>query len=116
MTFVDELKELSKTVELKHKLDRQFAELKARMKTAASNGYRYFKVEIFTLDAMTEAIYLPDVKLENYYCFYTTDEMFYTCELINFLAKLGFDTAELSYVNYNNSKQGYNSLSVLLEW
>ena len=31
MTFVEELRELSKTVELKHRLDRQFTELKAKM-------------------------------------------------------------------------------------
>lgn len=114
MTFVDELKELSKTVELKHKLDRKFAELKSKMKTAASNGYRYFTVEIFTPNSTAEAIYLPDIRLENYYCFYATDEMFYTSELINFLAKLGFDTTTLACAQH--SKQGYNSLSVLLEW
>ena len=114
MTFVEELKLLSESVELKHKFDRQFTELKAKMKAAASNGYRYFKIEIFTLDSTTEAIYLPDARLENYYCVYTTDEVFYTHELINFLAKLGFDTAELSYTK--NTKQGYSSLSMWLEW
>lgn len=116
MTFVEELKELSKTVELKHRLDRQFAELKTKMKAAAHNGYRYFKIEIFTIDANAVAVYLPDYKIENYYCFYTSDSTIYTSELINFLAALGFDTAELSYVHNSEVSKGYSSLSMVVEW
>ena len=115
MTFVEELKQLSEKVELKHKLERQFMELKTKMKSAASNGYRCFKLEIFTLELDIDAVYLPENKAENYYCIYTVDGTFYTSELVSFLAKLGFDTAELTYV-YSGSAGSYTSLSMTVEW
>lgn len=116
MTFVEELKELSKTVEFKHKLDRQFAELKAKMKASARSGYRYFKIEIFTIDTNARAVYLPDYRIENYYCFYTSDSAIYTGELINFLTALGFDTTEFPYVYNSEVSKGYSSLSMVVEW
>jgi hypothetical protein len=116
MTFVEELKQLSEKVELKHKLDRQFLELKAKMKTAASNGYRCFKIEIFTIDFQALAVHLPENKAENYYCFYTGDGSFYTSELVSFLAKLGFDTADIAYVYSGSVSNGYTSLSATVEW
>lgn len=116
MTFVEELKQLSEKVELKHKVDRQLAELKTKMKVAASNGYRCFNIEIFTLITDIAAVYLPDIKAENYYCFYTGDGAFYVNELFAFLAELGFETSELKCIRNSRILSGYTSLSISVEW
>ena len=116
MTFVEELKQLSEKVELRHKVDRQLAELKTKMKAAAGNGYRCFKLEIFTIITEAASIYSPDTKAENYYCFYTSDGAFYANELFTFLAELGFDTTELNCVHNSNLLNGYISLSMIVEW
>lgn len=117
MTFVEELKQLSEKVELKHKIERQLLALKAKIKTAASNGYRCFKIEIFTLITDVSAIYLPENKNENYYCFYTHDGAFYASELTNFLDELGFDSATRKFVHdSSNFTKGYTSLSTIVEW
>jgi hypothetical protein len=117
MTFVEELKQLSEKVELKHKVDRQLAELKTKMKTAATNGYRYFKIEIFTIITEVAAAYLPtEIKADNYYGFYTGDGAFYANELFAFLAELGFDTSELKCVQSSNLLSGYTSLSITVGW
>ena len=113
MTFVEELKKLSEKADLKHKLDRQFAELKVKMRTAASYGIHSFKIEIFTIEE-APVIYLPEIKDDNYYCFYTTDEAFYVSELINFLVGLGFDAADFLWVK--QSTAGYSSMSAIVEW
>ena len=113
MTFVDELKKLSEKADLKHKLDRQFTELKVKMKAAASYGYHCFKIEIFTLDDAL-VLCLPENKEENYHCFYTTDEAFYIGELINFLAGLGFEMADFLWVK--RTAASYSSMSTVVEW
>ncbi len=117
MTFVEELKQLSEKVELKHKIERQFLELMTKMKTAASNGYRCFKIEIFTIITDVSAIYLPENKNENYYCFYTHDGAIYANELTSFLDELGFESATRKFVHDSSSMlKGYTLLSTVVEW
>jgi hypothetical protein len=117
MTFVEELKQLSEKVELRHKIERQFLALKAKMKTAASNGYRCFKIEIFTLITDVGAIYLQENKNENYYCFYTHDGAFYASALDSFLDELGFDSTSCKFVHdSSNVLKGYTSLIAVVEW
>lgn len=115
MTFVEELKELSETIELQHKLDRQLTDVKTKMKTVAHRGYRSFKIEIFTLNVAADAIYLPDNRAENYYCFYTTNEAFYVKAITDFLVGLGFDYPEINY-KIDSTKKFYNSVLVTVAW
>lgn len=113
MTFVEELKKLSEQVELQHKLDRQLAEIKTKMRASAKHGYRCFKIEIFTLDLEALAVYLPDDKAENYYCFYTTNESLYAPRLFEFLAELGFDPTEVHCIKRSSGTYNSTLLSVL---
>jgi hypothetical protein len=114
MTFIEELKQLSETAELQHKLDRQLNEVKTKMKAAARSGLRCFKIEIFTLNMAAEAIYLPDTKLENYYSFYTVDEAFYVRAITTFLAELGFDPAEVDFKK--GATASYKSVLLTVTW
>jgi len=117
MTFIEELKQLSESVALRHKLERQLNEIKAKMKTAASNGYRGFKIDIITLlDSRASIIRLPDINAENYYCIFTNNETFYIDAISSFLAELGFNTSEIAYVKRSNITDGYNSMLITILW
>jgi hypothetical protein len=116
MTFIEELRQLSKTVALRHKLERQLTAIKAKMKTAASNGYRGFKIDIITLDTETNVIYLPEADAENYYSIYTANEAFYTEEITKFLNELGFETSEIVYIRRDNLINGYSSMLINIIW
>ena len=100
MTFVDELKTISDTVELQHKLDRQFAELKSKMKTAASNGYRTFQIEVFYLHKNCS---ITHTVAENCYVLFThkaAAKEFYERKVIDFLCELGFNTLEIDCADH----------------
>ena len=116
MTFVEELKQLSEKVELQHKLDRQLAEAKAKMKVSAKNGYRCFKFEIFTINASADPICLPGVKAENYYAFYTSNEDLYVEILINFLGELGFTVSDMSFIRSIRENASYKSMLMTVMW
>ena len=116
MTFVEELKQLSEKVELQHKLDRQLAEVKTKMKASAKNGYRCFKIEIFTINLSADHICLPDVRAENYYAFYTANEDVYVETIINFLGELGFMMSDMSFIKCIREKAGYKSMLITLTW
>jgi hypothetical protein len=117
MTFVDELKQLSASVALRHKLERQLAEIKTKMKTAASSGHRGFKIDIITLlDSETSVVCLPDINAENYYCIFTSDEAFYIEAISEFLEELGFDPSEIAYTKRSNLIDGYSSMLITILW
>lgn len=117
MTFIEELKQLSESVALRHKLERQLAEIKVKMKTAASNGYRGFKIDIITLlDSGASIIRLPDINAENYYCIFTSNEAFYIDAITDFLNKLGFNTSEIAYAKHSNITDGYSSMLINIIW
>ena len=115
MTFVEELKQLSEKVELQHKLDRQLTEIKAKMKSSAKNGYRCFKIEIFTINLLTDQVCLPEVNTENYYAIYTADEAFYLDAVIVFLVDLGFTVADMSFIKSIREGIG-KSVLVTITW
>lgn len=114
MTFVEELKQLSEKVELQHKLDRQLAEIRTRMKTSARNGYRGFQIEILIINTQADIIYLPDNKAENYYSIYTADGNFYYSRVYEFLSELGFDLSELTCAH--RIREGYSSMLFSVVW
>ena len=116
MTFIEELKQLSEKVELQHKLDRQLTEVKAKMRVAAKNGYRCFKIEIFTINLSANHVCLPDVRAENYYAFYTANEDIYVETLINFLDDLGFAVSDLSFIKSIRENAGYKSTLITTTW
>lgn len=116
MTFVEELKLLSEKVELQHKLDRQLAEVKAKMKVSAKNGYRCFKFEIFTLNTSVDPACLPDVRAENYYAFYTSNEDMYVETVINFLCELGFTISDMSFIRSIRENAGYKATLITVTW
>jgi hypothetical protein len=117
MTFVEELRELSASAALRHKLERQLTEIKAKMKTAASNGYRGFKIDIITLlDSRPSVIRLPDINAENYYCIFTSNETFYIEAISSFLTELGFSASELAYAKHSNITDGYSSMLITILW
>ena len=116
MTFLEELKQLSQTVALRHKLERQLAAIKAKMKTAASSGYRCFKIDIITLDTEADVVYLPDADAENYYSIYTANEAFYIEEITKFLTELGFDTSSISYIKRDYLAKGCSSMLINIIW
>jgi hypothetical protein len=116
MTFVEELKQLSEKVELQHKLDRQLAEVKAKMKVSAKNGYRCFKVEIFTISMSADPVCLPEVRAENYYAFYTGNEDIYVETIIKFLGELGFTMSDMSFIKSIRENAGYKSMLITITW
>ena len=110
MTFVDELKAISDSVELHHKLDRQLEEIKAKMHLSAKNGYRTFQIEIICL---TDKTYF-DIKhptAENCCVLYLRADKyantlsFYERKVIEFLNELGFTVANVEHARH---RIGYN--------
>ena len=116
MTFAEELKQLSEKVELQHKLYRQLAEIKTKMRTAASSGYKSFKIDIITLNTKASAIYLPEADAENYYSIYTINEAFYVSEITKFLTELGFEASKIAYVRPNTLIDGCSSMIIYIIW
>lgn len=116
MTFVEELKQLSEKVELQHKLDRQLAEVKAKMKVSAKNGYRCFKIEVLTIELSADPVCLPDVRAENYYAFYTCNEDIYVEAILNFLGELGFSVSDMSFIKSIRENAGYKSMLITINW
>jgi hypothetical protein len=114
MTFVEELRELSESVVLRHKIERQLANIKDKMKTAASNGYRSFKIEVFSIDSRTKVLRLSDTRADNYYCVYTLNESVYMQELASFLTELGFDMSEAEIIRA--IRDGYVSTIISVIW
>ncbi len=114
MTFFEELKQLSESVVLRHKIERQLATIKDKMKMAASNGYRSFRIEIFNIDNRATMLRLPDNKADNYYCVYTLNEAIYMQELNNFLTELGFNMQEAEILRA--IREGYTSTLITVTW
>lgn len=114
MTFVEELKQLSASVALRHKLERQLTEIKSKMKTAASNGYRGFKIDVINvLETKSSIIRLPDINAENYYYIFTTNESFYIDAIIKFLNELGFSSSDITLTKHND---GYSATLINIIW
>lgn len=112
MTFIEELKQLSESVVLRHKIERQLANIKDKMKSAASNGYRSFKIEVFSISNRATVLRLPDTRADNYYCVYTLNEAIYMQELDSFLTSLGFDMSEAEIIR--SIKEGYYTSTVIM--
>lgn len=115
MTFVEELRELSETVELQHKLDRQFADLKTKMKTVAHRGHRSFRIEVITYSIADAPMRVPTNRAENYYCFFTANEEFYVKAITDFLIDLGFEYPEINY-KLDATNKFYTSTLITVVW
>ena len=114
MTFIEELKQLSESVVLRHKIERQLANIKDKMKTAASNGYRSFKIEVFSIDNRAKVLRLPETRADNYYCVYTLNEAIYMQELTSFLTELGFEMSEAEIIRA--IRESYISTLITVTW
>lgn len=113
MTFVEELKQISIVVELKHKLDRELHEIKTKMKIAAEAGYHYFTIEIYTIKPKAIPVIQTQAK-ETDFRIYTANSNLYESRIIDFLYELGFDSSEITITE--NSSSYYESTNIKVYW
>lgn len=86
------------------------------MKVSAKSGYRCFKIEIFTLNTSVDPVCSPDVRAENYYAFYTSNEDMYVETIIKFLVELGFTVSDMSFIRSIRENAGYTSTLITIMW
>jgi hypothetical protein len=97
MLFKEKLQEISKQVELKHKIDRQFIEIKDKMENAAKNGYHSFTIELISLAPGTH-LCLGDLEPDNF-VIKTNYLDIYEQKIVDFLCNLGFNKKDIGLKN-----------------
>lgn len=110
MSFVQELKKTSDTIELQHKLDRKLAEIKRKMKVSAESGYRTFYIQIFKVFTN---IWVYDNTVENNVTIYTSDVEFYKRKVLEFLTELGFESKDIKLDRPTVDK---NAIVITVNW
>lgn len=113
MTFMEELKVISDKYDFEARLDAQCKLIKEGMKSAASNGYRTYQVEIVKPVGSYASSTTPD----NYKIIICDKERVindYSSKIIHYFKNLGFSLANMEFANIHNNY--YVSTQITIHW